>query len=263
MARMDYDATTIPESYDRGRALPDDVLAMWIERLRARLPAQPRDVIDLGCGTGRFSAALARGFGARVLGVDPSEKMLARAAAKAIPGVTFRAGAAEAIPAAAASADLVFASMAFHHFVDRAAAARECARVLRRAGCIAIRNSTTDQAAHFPYNGYFEGYEATVRAHQPSVAEIEAAFATAGFAVIAHEVVDHPMAPDWATQVERVEAGADSVIERLPGPAVTAGLAAMRARPKPGPVRMMVDLIVFQRPVVVRRTCRDGDAAGA
>ena len=244
---MDYDATNVPEGYDKGRSLPVNVLDMWVGRLKAILPFQPRMVIDLGCGTGRFSAALAKGLDADVLRVDPSARMLAQARSKTAARVRFREGSAERIPADPESADLVFASMAFHHFRDRAAAARECRRVLKLRGCLAIRNSTTDQAHHFPYNGYFEGYEAASRASLPSAEEIEAAFSGAGFARIAHEVIEHPMAPDWPTLIERTAALADSVISRLPPPAIEAGLAAMRARPKPGPVTMMVDLIVLQR----------------
>jgi ubiquinone/menaquinone biosynthesis C-methylase UbiE len=33
-------------------------------------------VLDLGCGTGRFSEALAAQFDAHVIGLDPSLKML-------------------------------------------------------------------------------------------------------------------------------------------------------------------------------------------
>ncbi len=56
--------------------------------LVARIGAQtPREVVDLGCGTGEPTAALARRWpGARVTGVDSSPEMLAAAAAHAVPG---------------------------------------------------------------------------------------------------------------------------------------------------------------------------------
>lgn len=41
------------------------------------------DILDLGCGTGRLSIALAAG-GARVVGVDPDSAMLARAREKSV-----------------------------------------------------------------------------------------------------------------------------------------------------------------------------------
>jgi SAM-dependent methyltransferase len=56
-------------------------------------------VIDLGCGTGRFSEVLAAHFGAHVIGVDPSEKMVDQARRKPATGnVDYRQGTAEALP---------------------------------------------------------------------------------------------------------------------------------------------------------------------
>ncbi|MGY1774633.1 trans-aconitate 2-methyltransferase [Geodermatophilus sp. SYSU D00804] len=56
--------------------------------LVARVAAHgPREVVDLGCGTGELTASLARRWpGARVTGVDSSPEMLAAAAAHAVPG---------------------------------------------------------------------------------------------------------------------------------------------------------------------------------
>ncbi len=63
--------------------------------LLARIPCrEPRTVVDLGCGTGALTALLARRWpDARVVGVDSSAEMLARAAEHAEPGrVEFVAG---------------------------------------------------------------------------------------------------------------------------------------------------------------------------
>jgi ubiquinone/menaquinone biosynthesis C-methylase UbiE len=110
---MDYDQTEIPEAYDAGRAYRPDVLRDWLERIARYVPAAETDrIIDLGCGTGRYTAALAAYFQAEVLGVDPSEKMLAEARGKR-PGarIRFVQGNGEALPAVDASADLVFLSL--------------------------------------------------------------------------------------------------------------------------------------------------------
>ncbi|RBY83474.1 trans-aconitate 2-methyltransferase [Blastococcus sp. TF02A-30] len=62
--------------------------------LTARIGAvDPRTVVDLGCGEGSLTAALAdRWPGARVLGIDSSASMLASAAARARPGLGFALG---------------------------------------------------------------------------------------------------------------------------------------------------------------------------
>jgi predicted RNA methylase len=40
---------------------------------------QGNSVLDLGCGTGRFAEPLAQYFSARIIGIDPSIKMLTTA----------------------------------------------------------------------------------------------------------------------------------------------------------------------------------------
>ena len=110
---MDYDQTAIPETYDRGRSHSPAVLRLWMEALSSHVPRDGvRDIVDLGCGTGRFSFGLADHFEAQVIGVDPSEKMLQQARAKASSHrVSFRHGGGEALPLQDRSADMVFLSV--------------------------------------------------------------------------------------------------------------------------------------------------------
>lgn len=79
-----------PDAYlhfaaERGRAFTD---------LLARVGAtDPRTVVDLGCGPGNLTATLAdRWPGARVLGIDSSERMIAAAQARGDDRLTFRVG---------------------------------------------------------------------------------------------------------------------------------------------------------------------------
>ena len=66
--------------------------------------------LDIGCGTGRYSMALAAHFNARVIAVDPSEKMLAEARKKATERVRYERASAESLPLPDASIDMVFMS---------------------------------------------------------------------------------------------------------------------------------------------------------
>ena len=129
---MDYDSTDIPGVYDRGRDHGPEVLQLWMEAVSSSIGQQHINMIlDLGCGTGRFSEALASHFDAEVIGVDPSTKMLDQARKKLRDHrVRYEPGCGEAIPLADGSVGLVFMSMSFHHFEDPKAAARECRRVL-------------------------------------------------------------------------------------------------------------------------------------
>ncbi|MGH3752030.1 MAG: class I SAM-dependent methyltransferase [Pseudonocardiaceae bacterium] len=96
-------------------------------------------VLDLGTGTGAVAAKAAalvadEGF---VLAVDISPEMLDRARRRSEGGSAqfqVREGAAEAIPAGENAFDVILASLSLMYVIDRAAAARELARVLRPGG---------------------------------------------------------------------------------------------------------------------------------
>ncbi|MFC4121162.1 class I SAM-dependent methyltransferase [Nonomuraea zeae] len=64
--------------------------AAWDRRLRSWAPADPADILDVGCGTGSLSALLAAA-GHRVTGVDLTPRMIEQAETKlAAAGLTGR-----------------------------------------------------------------------------------------------------------------------------------------------------------------------------
>jgi ubiquinone/menaquinone biosynthesis C-methylase UbiE len=245
---MDYDQTTMPESYDRARKPAEGMLEMWMARIAALLTGHDISaIVDLGCGTGRFTQALAQTFNASVIGIDPSEKMLAQAKAKpALERVSFTTGSGERMPCADASADLIFASMAFHHFSSPQETARECWRVLRKGGAVCIRNSTRERSS--PYDAYFPNYRRTLDT-LPAAREIIDAFAGNGFALRHHEAVPHLMAKDVHELAEKAAFRADTTLLRLSDDDFASGLAKMRAATQgiDTPALIDIDLFVFAR----------------
>ena len=217
---MDYDLTKIPSTYDAARNYDPETLAGWIAHIASHIPAQQvSDILDLGCGTGRFSKALAQQFCASVTGVDPSEKMLQQAVEKHIgegDRIQFHCAPAERLPLADDCVDMIFLSMVYHHLVDKAATLKECDRVLRSKGYVVIRNSTSEQAESFPYVGYFSGVKAVIEKFQPSCNEVISLFSHSGFELISHEVVVHAMAQNWSAFTEKLKRKADSILARLP-----------------------------------------------
>jgi ubiquinone/menaquinone biosynthesis C-methylase UbiE len=98
--------------------------------------APPGDALDAACGTGRHAAHL-RARGHRVVGVDASPAMLARARAR-VPDGDFRQGELTALPLADASVDFAVCALALTHLRDLVPPVRELARVLRRGGRLVV-----------------------------------------------------------------------------------------------------------------------------
>ncbi len=124
----------LASGYDRFRPRYPDAI---VDALFRDIPADAT-VADIGCGTGISARAIA-GRAARVIGVDPSDDMLAtaRRLSASHPTVTFVKGTAESTSLADASVDLVLVAQAFHWF-DPPLALAEFHRILRPRGRCAL-----------------------------------------------------------------------------------------------------------------------------
>ena len=101
-------------------------------------------VLDLGAGAGFdcFIAARQVGTSGRVIGVDMTPEMLAKARANArqveLANVEFRLGEIEHLPVADASVDVILSNCVVNLSPDKSAVYAEAFRVLRPAGRLAI-----------------------------------------------------------------------------------------------------------------------------
>lgn len=106
------------------------------EIARELLALEGRRVLDIGCGTGKFTRFLARA-GAHAVGVDANENVLktARAALRG-EDVEYRHGRGEALPFPDETIDIVVFSNSLHHIaLDRMGdALAEAARVCKPGG---------------------------------------------------------------------------------------------------------------------------------
>ncbi|MGD9892017.1 MAG: class I SAM-dependent methyltransferase [Dehalococcoidia bacterium] len=139
MAQNIYDNEEFFEGYSRlGRSIEGlDGAPEW-PSLRALLPdLRDRSVLDLGCGFGWF-CRWARGQGAaRVLGIDVSERMLARARATTRdPAITYTRADMEHLALTPASYDLVYSSLALHYIENLEALLAEVFRSLAPGGSL-------------------------------------------------------------------------------------------------------------------------------
>src|SRR5216683_4382245 len=225
---MDYDKSDIAAIYDEARALTPDRQQQWQGLLAMHIDRRAvSTVVDLGCGTGRFTDLLATHFDAEIIGIDPSGRMLDQARRKPVAGnVVFRQASADALPLPDGSVDLTFMSQVYHHLADPSAVARECGRVLRRGGHACVRNTTRD--CDFVYRHFFP-LQALIESDLPSRDGINSVFAAAGFAATHHRIVSQLVAADWPSFVENSALRGDSFLARLPGDEFDRGMAALRA----------------------------------
>jgi ubiquinone/menaquinone biosynthesis C-methylase UbiE len=103
---------------------------------------QPGVVVDVGCGTGTLTIAMATDLpGARVVGIDGDPKVLDLARAKAgSDRVEWVEGLADELPFGAGEVDAVVTTLVFHHLplTIKRAALTEARRVLRPGGRLVV-----------------------------------------------------------------------------------------------------------------------------
>jgi ubiquinone/menaquinone biosynthesis C-methylase UbiE len=121
-----------------------------------RVPLRPAaTVLDVGCGTGFPILELAGrlGPGAQLFGVDPWGAAVDRARRKAkvygLANVQFFEGDAASLRFADQFFDLIVSNLGLNNFADPEAVLRECHRVLRRDGTIALTTNVTGHMQEF------------------------------------------------------------------------------------------------------------------
>jgi demethylmenaquinone methyltransferase / 2-methoxy-6-polyprenyl-1,4-benzoquinol methylase len=131
-----------------------------VEAAVSLAPPNPRQVVDLACGTGDLAQAMAHTLpSAQVRGVDASPRMIAAASARHAaerPRLRFEVGDAMRLDAADASVDIITAGYCYRNVPDWRAALHEAARVLRPGGVFADLDFFRPTFA--PWRGLFLWY---------------------------------------------------------------------------------------------------------
>jgi arsenite methyltransferase len=144
-AHLGYDAATVD-------ALPDSAVESFAgvaNPFSLRPLASGERVVDLGSGAGFdcFVAALQVGSGGRVVGIDMTEEMLAKARSTTerlgLDNVEFREGLLEALPVEDGWADAVISNGVINLCADKARVFAEVHRILRPGGHLQFADIAT------------------------------------------------------------------------------------------------------------------------
>ena len=143
IARQQRFWTRRAASWDHGAANNPGLVKVVEQVLREADPSPGTRAVDLGCGSGQVTLALAKRCES-VLGVDVSEKMIAllleNAAQQGISNVAGRAVPIEHLGLAECSVDLVVSNYALHHLrdKDKQVAVNEAFKWLRPGGRLVV-----------------------------------------------------------------------------------------------------------------------------
>jgi ubiquinone/menaquinone biosynthesis C-methylase UbiE len=145
-------------------------------------------VADLGCGSGTFTALLARA-GFDCVGLDLSARLL-EVGRRKYPHISFVDGDIEHLPFADASFDGVLLSGVVHHFPDPSPCAAEVFRVLRPRGHFIAFDPNRMNPFMWLYRDraspFYSGIGVTENERPVLADEAAATFTRAGFTVSSH-----------------------------------------------------------------------------
>ncbi len=189
MKKADY--RRIADTYDVARPLFEENLERWMTLISERIGSRQRvELLDLGCGTGRFSIPMATGLGYSVTGADNSEEMLEKARNKeGGDRVKWDLQDATRLSYPSGSFDVVFMSHLLHHLDEPPDVVRECYRILRPGGVILNRYGPMEDIRDDPEHTFFPESIEIDEARTPTIKQVEEWFGTAGFSDVSTEAI--------------------------------------------------------------------------
>ncbi len=253
MSNSIYDNTDIYQDYDRSRVLSPEVYDLWSAALTRNLPAgEIRTIVDLGCGTGRFTTELAECFSAKVYGVELSQKMLTQAVQNVDhPGISWLRGDGQNLPLSDGSVDLVFLSMAYHHFTNPGRALGEISRILHPGGYFCLRTSTIENMGSYLWPTFFPTARKMELDRLPNRQTLLTIVPKYGFSPQVSESVRQPFAVNLAEYCDKISLRGLSSLKAISDDEFSDGRDALLRycfqEENDGPVFEEIDLFVFCR----------------
>jgi arsenite methyltransferase len=161
------------------------LIAPWLDRISRRMNAlalaklelgESDAVLEIGFGGGALLAAVAGATSGRIIGIDISDAMVARAGRRFGARVELHRASPEALPLEPASIDKAVSVNSLYFWPDPAAAFAGIARVVRPGGRLVLCFEPADELRKWP--GHRHGFRLF------EVEEVRGLMAGAGFGAI-------------------------------------------------------------------------------
>jgi cytosine/adenosine deaminase-related metal-dependent hydrolase/ubiquinone/menaquinone biosynthesis C-methylase UbiE len=172
------------EVYDN---LPNPLLTLEQRFLSAVLPEiRGVDVVEIGCGTGRWLDLLASQLPNSLIGVDSSPEMVERARLKMEQRATILMGDATSLPLPDSSADIVLAPFVASYISELDNLATEVARITRADASVYVSDLHPETGAACNWSRAFKAGETRIEipTYTRMVQEVIACFEASGFEVV-------------------------------------------------------------------------------
>lgn len=190
--RSDYES--ISHYYDTVRGFGPDYYRGWLDHIFRHGDLEGRRrVLDIGCGTGRYTVRIAERLDRPVVGIDLAAGMLAKARAKTGEDTELELvrGDAQHLPFKDGSLDAAILILVVHHIEDLDAMARSIRRVLAPGGRVMFMTRDHDEIEG-SYIAMFPGVLEIDLARFPRVSVLETALEEAGFEGVGHAREENP-----------------------------------------------------------------------
>lgn len=173
---------TIGANYNSTRRADPYIVSRLLHFLKPREDAY---YVDIGCGTGNYTIALADA-GLNLFGIEPSLEML-KEGRRRHAGVFWLQESAEQINIDDESFAGAIATLTIHHWTDIHQGFKEIARILKWGGKFVLFTATPVQMQGYWLNYYFPQMLRASIAKMPSFELITGALTAAGFEIKATE----------------------------------------------------------------------------
>jgi ubiquinone/menaquinone biosynthesis C-methylase UbiE len=221
------DYSEIASVYDRARPSDSPHLEWWFEKIAEAGQLGPgKRLIDLGCGTGRWTIPLAERTGCEAVGVDNSPGMLAKAREKDSDGrVTWLEADVEYLDTVEReSFDCALMSLIMHHVHDHLTTFRGVYRILRLGGVVLVRQGTLEQILNDVSHRFFPETVSIDLARTPLRSQVEGWLGRAGFEDVQAELVKQTSYPSNDRLLSALRLRVCSALRMISDEAFEAGL---------------------------------------